>query len=81
MSAGVRPTQQRRLATVHGKSQNISGISAAEITRKKQVFCVDNLNPDVSAEKMDEIQQVRLVAETNGYVSVMANMLQMRLMR
>ena len=50
MSAGVRPTQQRRLATVHGKSQNISGISAAEITRKKQVFCVDNLNPDVSVE-------------------------------
>ena len=43
--------KQRRLATVRGKSQNISGISAAEITRKKQVFCVDNVNPDVSVEK------------------------------
>jgi len=65
MSAGVRPTQQRRLATVHGKSQNISGISAAEITRKKQVFCVDNVNPDVSVEKMENFithMQISLVS-------------------
>ena len=32
----------------------MAGISAAEITRKKQVFCVDNLNPDFSVEKMED---------------------------
>ena len=54
-STPAQPGQQRRRALLmHGKSSNSSVIAAAEITRKKFVFCVDNVNTSCTVEKMEE---------------------------
>ena len=54
-STSAQASQQRRRAPVlHGRAANGSVISAAEITRKKFVYCVDNVNMSGSVEKMKE---------------------------
>ena len=46
--------QRRRIPLMHGRSSNRSVISAAEITRKKLVYCVDNVNTSCTVEDIKE---------------------------
>jgi len=51
-SQSAQTARRRRSLAVYGKSTDGSTISAAQMIRKKAVFCVDNVGLDGSVDKM-----------------------------